>query len=559
MGQRPTLHAVRPTLHAGADDASGTVNATLPPRTFAGVRQVPYDADTIATGADGFREAAELDLLQSLVEVSADGLVVLDEGGRILSLNAAGARILGSSTASLVGQVSPFKCSHLMPVTDRRRRTTWLTPNGRRRDLEYRGTRLPDGRYAVWFSDVTDTLRQQERLTAIIRAASSVARAGSLRATLDAVANEVLKTTSIAAAQILVLDDPGDELRVLGLAGFGNAPDFTERLSACRRLGVRARFIDAFRHRKPVVVLHRKPAVMADPAWAPLHEIMDRPHWDSFAATPLVVRGRAVGVLNAFYVPGEDPGPHSLHFLEAMADHAAVAVDTAMLLAKTRSEAESDERRRLARDLHDSVAQQLFSMRMQAKALRTQLARDDVSSLRLRGAVEELSELSESALVDLRGLVFELRPLDLTARGFVEAVRAHAASVEARSGLRVEVHAPATLELRADVEEDLFRVVQEALHNVVKHARATTVEVVVSAPPDNGDTVVEVTDDGRGQAGTARTSAGGAAVSSLGLVSMRERVQRWGGSLRAGPRPAGGWTVQVTLPGSGRGAQRETH
>lgn len=504
-------------------------------------------------------DAEEAGLLQSLVGVSADGLAVLDEGGRILWHNEAAAHLLGSATASLVGQVSPFKCTELAGrERDARRRTTWWTPSGRRRDLEFRGTPVAGARYAVWFSDVTDTVRQQERLTAIIRVASSVARAGSLSATLDAVAHEVLKNTTIAAAQILVLDDPRDDLRVLGLAGFGNVPDFTERLSACRNLGARARFIDAFRDRKPVVVLHRKPAVLADPAWGPLHEVMGRPDWDSFAATPLVVRGRAVGVLNAFYVPGEDPGPRSLHFQEAMADHAAVAVDTAMLLARTRSEAQSDERRRLARDLHDSVAQQLFSMRMQAKALRTQLERDDASSRQVGNAAEELAALSESALVDLRGLVFELRPLDLTEGGLVEAVGRHVASVQARTGLQVEVRAPTALDLGAELEEDLYRVVQEALHNVVKHARATTADVRCWTTDEDGVVVVAVTDDGCGQTQEPGTAEDGARrPTSLGLVSIRERVQRWGGCVKAGPRPGGGWTVEVTLPCRTGGDARE--
>jgi signal transduction histidine kinase len=405
----------------------------------------------------------------------------------------------------------------------------------------------------VWFGDVTDASRQQERLTAIVRAASSVADAGSLRATLDEVAREIVKTTGIAAVQILAVDDPRDDLRVLGMAGFGEAADFVERLSACRRLGARVRFMDAFQAGKPVVVQHRKSVIMADPAWAPLHAIMGHPDWDGFVSMPLVVRGRTLGVINAYYVPGEDPGPSSLDFLEAMADHAAVAIDTATLLAQTRSQAQLDERRRLARDLHDSVVQQLFSMGMQATALRAQVDRPDADPLRVRRGAEELAELSKSALADLRGLVFELRPLDLAERGLVDAVRAHAAGLEARTGLVVDVEAPQNLELESamDVQEDLYRIVQEALHNVVKHAGATAVDIRFG-PADGGGLVVEVTDDGRGLgAASASSAAGGAPGDTLGLVSMGERTQRWGGRLVAGPRPAGGWTVRVTLPAPG--------
>jgi signal transduction histidine kinase len=267
----------------------------------------------------------------------------------------------------------------------------------------------------------------------------------------------------------------------------------------------------------------------------------------------MVVRGRALGIINAYYEPGEDPGPSSLAFLEAMADSAAVAIDTAALLAQTRSRAQSDERRRLARDLHDSVVQQVFSMRMQAEALRSHLEQADPDPATVRSGAEELSALSASALADLRGLVFELRPLDLAENGLVEAVCAHAAGVEARTGLMVDVDAPDDLDPDVDVEvqEDLYRIVQEALHNVVKHAHATEAAVRIRRPATGGGLVVEVTDNGCGALPDRGPGEPAPASGRLGLVSMRERAERWGGRLAAGPRPFGGWRVEVTLPAPG--------
>jgi signal transduction histidine kinase len=468
-------------------------------------------------------------LLRAMVDVSAGGLAELDGNGRFATVNAAAAQLLGVPVAELLGCAAPF-------LLDGDGRTSWSGPGGRRRDLSYHLAPIPDG-HVVWFDDVTDAVAQQERLTAITRAASSVADLASLRATLEAVAAEVVMTASIAAVQITAIDDPHDDVRLLGMAGFGHAPEFVERLSACRRLGARVRFLEAFQTGKPVVDLHRRPAIMADPAWAPLHEIMSRPDWDSFVAMPLIVRGRTLGVMNAYYAPGDDPGEASLAFLEAMADHAAVAIDTAALLDQTRSQAQLDERRRLARDLHDSVVQQLFSMRMQAQALQ---ARADGGS-GLRDAAAELAALARSALTDLRGLVFELRPLDLAERGLVDAVRAHAAGLEARTGLDVRIDAPPDLEPTCgiDIQEDLYRIVQEALHNVEKHAQATAVDVRFAR--DATRLIVEVTDDGRG------STVAEPGRERLGLVSMRERAQRWGGRLVAGPGAGGGWAVRVTL------------
>ncbi|MEU2349155.1 histidine kinase [Modestobacter sp. NPDC049651] len=488
------------------------------------------------------------DALRTLVEASPDGLGELDAAGRFTFVNAAGAAVLRRPAAELVGRPAPFVTGPLDPGDAGGRLAAWTSADGRRRTLEYRTVPRPGGGAAVWFSDVTDVVRQQERLTAIVRAASSVAGSGSLRATLDAVAREVVMTGNIGAVQILALDDPHEELQILGMAGFGAATDFTERLSECRRLGARVLFMEAFESGRPVVQPHRKAAILADPTWAPLHEVMDVPDWDSFVAVPLIVRGRTVGVINAYYLPDEDPGPGSLVFLEAMADHAAVAIDTAALLAQARSQAESDERRRLARDLHDSVVQQLFSMRLQAGALQAQLD-DGADPGRVRAAATELAELSQSALADLRGLVFELRPLDLAERGLVESVRVHADGLEVRSGLCVEVIAPEDLELEwgLDVQEDVYRIVQEALHNTVKHARAADAWVRFSGEP-GGTVVVEVVDDGCGG-----DEPGDGMGPTLGIVSMRERAERWGGRLHAGPGPDGGWAVRLVLPATPTG------
>lgn len=484
------------------------------------------------------------DLACALVDVSAEGLAVIDGAGHFTFLNPAAGQLLGASPADLLGRASPFSNPGRRPAAGAAS-ARWAPKGGRPRELEYRVAAGAGDSQVVWFRDVTDIRRQQERLSAIARVASSVTESVSPATTLKAVAAEIVMTTNIAAVQILSIDDPDAELRILGMAGFGEAPDFVERLSVCRRLGADIRFLDAFVHGHQVVMPHRKAAIMADPAWAPLHEIMDRPDWDGFVSMPMIVRSRTLGVVNAFYVPEEEPGP--VTFLEAMADHAAIAIDTAALLAQTRSQARSDERRRLARDLHDSVVQQLFSMRMQAKVLRNQLDRN-VGFDRLRRPAEELASLSSTALADLRQLVFELRPLDLVEQGLVEAVRRHAAGVQARTGLLIDVHTTSDrIEACPELQEDVYRIVSESVHNVVKHAGAATAAVTITAEGDR--LVVEISDDGVGTA----PSSGFADRNGLGLESMRERTLRWGGRITAGPRPGGGWSVHLSMPLPGHG------
>ncbi|GAA2352993.1 hypothetical protein GCM10009854_33770 [Saccharopolyspora halophila] len=482
-------------------------------------------------------------VVRALVDVSADGLAVLDPQGRFVELNPAGSRILGFDVDELLGLTAPFVDPPPAAGSDVRRQTEWQGGDGRWQRLEYRVGELPDGGSAVWFADVTEHLREQERLSAITRAAASVAASGSLRATLDAMAREVWMTANIAAVQILTIEHPRDELRVVGMAGFGDTTGFTDRLSECRKLGADVRFTEALETCRPVVVPHRKRVIMRDPRWQPLHRIMGEPDWDSFVSMPLIVRGRVLGVINAYYVPGDDPGPGSLAFLSAIADHAAVAIETASLLAQTRSRAQMQERRKLARDLHDSVVQQLFSMGMQARALRSRLPRAEGRAGSARDDVEELVGLARNALTDLRGLVFELHPLELADHGLPEAIRSHAAGLQARSDLVIDVQIADELELDLGIEvlEDLYRIVQEALHNIVKHADADRAGIELRPSVDGGVTV-RIVDDGSG--GSAPEHGG----SNLGLVSMRERAERWRGGLTAGPRPGGGWLVEVTLP-----------
>jgi signal transduction histidine kinase len=379
--------------------------------------------------------------------------------------------------------------------------------------------------------------RGQRRLAAMARAASSVADAGSLRVTLDEVAREAARAEDITAVQILLVE--GGTVRVVGNAGAIDGADFAERLEQCRRLGARPVFVEAFHTARPVVVAHRKSALLADPAWEPLHRSMGESDWDSLVAVPLTVRRRVLGVLNAYYAPGTIPDAEAVEFLDAMADLAAMAVDSADLLARSRRDAVAAERARLARDLHDSAVQHVFSMRMQAAALSDQVGRPAFGDPELvRAVADELAGLAERALADLRALVLQLHPTDLVELGLAVAVRRHAESLAATWGLDIDIDVDEPDDLPTEMQEDLFRIVQEALHNVVKHAAATRAAVRLRI---GSHVELDVDDDGVGTGGRAPRSG------TLGLVSMRERAQRWGGTTTMGDE-AGGFRVSVRVP-----------
>ena len=206
-------------------------------------------------------------------------------------------------------------------------------------------------------------------------------------------------------------------------------------------------------------------------------------------------------------------------------------------------EAQAAERARLARDLHDSVSQALFSMSMHARTAQLALARvPHAGGGPLARAVGQLRELAAGALAEMRALLFELRPDALAEEGLVAALARQAAAISAREGLPVTVQGPdGPLPLLPEAAEHSYRVALEALHNTVKHAAASHAAVLVEA--GGGPCVrVSVTDDGAGF-DPARARPG-----HLGLRTMAERARAAGGDLELVTAPGAGTRVQLTVP-----------
>ena len=388
---------------------------------------------------------------------------------------------------------------------------------------------------------------RQRRVAAIARAAANLASQGSLPTILDALAAEVLQTDALAAVQIVTLDATGHQLRIMGSAGFGHWPDFFDRLMECRRRGADLRMLDAFSRTEPVLVENRWALIRDDPAWAPIREYLSELAWESFASVPMMARGQAVGVLNAFFAPGQAMEPRTVEFLAAMADQAAIAVDYATLLRHARDGARREERQRLARDLHDSIVQQVFSISMQAKSMEVLAQRGAaVPATAVLRIAAEVGDLSGTVLADLRAMVHELRlssSADLG--GLEEAVRALAESTANRTGLKFSVAGgPGLDQVRGELAEDVYRVVAEAIHNVVRHAAAGKVTIRLHLRGDR--LTATVADDGQGMAAPAAGQRDAAA--GYGLTTMRERAERWGGRLTVGPGRSAGTLVRVTMP-----------
>jgi len=210
--------------------------------------------------------------------------------------------------------------------------------------------------------------------------------------------------------------------------------------------------------------------------------------------------------------------------------------------------AASEERAHLARELHDSVTQALFSMTLQSRSLELLVERDPA---KVPGKLAELRELQREALAEMRALIFELRPGNLREHGLVPALRTHAAALSGRIGLPIVVEAGFGDErLSPDVEEALYRIAQEALHNIVKHAGARQAQVEIARGADG--IRIRVQDDGHGFDPQAVPDG------HLGLAGMRARAERLGGQFLITSEIGSGTTVEAVVPETpvGEGGQR---
>jgi PAS domain S-box-containing protein len=200
--------------------------------------------------------------------------------------------------------------------------------------------------------------------------------------------------------------------------------------------------------------------------------------------------------------------------------------------------ASSQERAHLARELHDSVTQALFSMTLTTRTLELLMDRD---ATKAKAQLAVLRELQKDALAEMRSLIFELRPGSLEQDGLIHALRTHAAAVEGRVGLPIVLDAEDFDErLPIEVEDACYRIAQEALHNVVKHAAARHVRIELGRV-DHGIRLV-VEDDGHGF--DPQRVPGG----HLGLAGMRARAERLGGRLAVTSVAGRGTRIEVVLP-----------
>jgi signal transduction histidine kinase len=268
----------------------------------------------------------------------------------------------------------------------------------------------------------------------------------------------------------------------------------------------------------------------------------------AFALIPLIVQGRRIGRVNLGSVEPHDWDDAELKPYQVTAALLAAAIDSRQQHRRLAEQAQQlavlEERGRLARELHDSVTQSLFSISLLAQSLPDLWGVDRAEAQR---SLAQIGDQTREALAEMRALLFELRPADQGGWDLPNALRHHVGAFERRTGTAVAVDLPESVDLPGAVAYALSRITQEALANVARHAAARRVTLALERGPP---TRLSIVDDGRGFA-TDAVSEG-----SFGLLSMRERAAGIKARLEVCSTPGQGTRVVLDWPAPAAGGGR---
>ncbi|HET9496338.1 MAG TPA: GAF domain-containing protein [Chloroflexia bacterium] len=517
-------------------------------------------------------EASAQDLLTAAGAVGEGIALICDEGegeGTFLFVNRTFAALAGHQEANLVGTNA---ASILHPDSLEAVRRAWQairsgtsrqTPteivlvdrHGQGHVLETAGTLVEyQGRRALaWFTrDVTerkmreDEIRRRNReLTALYALASATSEPLSAKSVLKRALRQVLKALDLEVGWVFLLtsDGKGELAASYGLAHGGGSFGFP----ACE-CGA------ALRENRPVLV---KSAGDHCPARRALRKQEGGP-CTCHATVPLVARGRTLGVLSVASADPQHFRQAEMDLLKSVGQQMGVALENARLWDELREKeqlrgellarsirAQEDERQRIARELHDATGQSLNALVFGLNAASTALGQSPEATAPL---LERLRVSASDTVRELQGIIYDLRPSLLDDLGLVPALRWYADERLQSRGVDVtiEMSGEAT-RLPSEVETALFRIAQEAVTNIGKHADARHVRIALQV--EAGQVVMTVEDDGVGFTPASvlspreRSAEGG-----FGLLGMQERTVLLGGTLSVSSAPGKGTRLHATIP-----------
>ena len=266
-------------------------------------------------------------------------------------------------------------------------------------------------------------------------------------------------------------------------------------------------------------------------------QLPDNIGFDTIINIPIRFEGNTLGILTVIWAAESNLTAENIALLSAVAERLGSAIQNDHLRQISRNAAILEERRRLARELHDSVTQSLYSLTLLAEAGKDLLAQNDL--IRLEKCQGDLAENSVRALKEMRMLLFELRPPVQGEINLAKILEDRLEAVERRAGVKAVLEVDENLSFSSEVHEELFRVATEALNNSLKHSGANSVLVKLQFLERGVLMIIE--DNGRGFDVRSNRLGG------MGLSTMRERVERLGGMLEIGSEPGQGTRVSIKI------------
>ena len=436
--------------------------------------------------------------------------------------------------AAVVGRGGPF--SHVERI---------VRPDGSVRKLDTLGEVVfdADGRPVSLLGtcrDITDDPRESARLVQAgeRRALEKLATGAPLTDVLVELVRLVEETAPETLASILLMDDTGTRIQ------HGTAPSLPEAYNRAihgSTIGARAGSCGtaAFR-RKPVFVAD----IETDPLWEPYRDLARSHGLRACWSFPILATdGRVLGTAAVYYRQPRTADPAVVELVSRVAHVAAIAIerrkiDELALALSERTEAiREDERTSIARELHDDLGQSVTALKLDMSSLARRLAHDPAAI----GKVEEMKQNADGIIQSIERISVGLRPGILDLLGLEAAIRWQSQEFTRQTGIACELNARlADFKLDQDVATAVFRIFQEALTNITRHANASRVAVDLGL--EGSVVVLEVADDGVG------LPPPGSRGRSLGLLGMGERARRLGGQCVVSQREPIGTLVSLRVP-----------
>ncbi len=498
---------------------------------------------------------AELLTLRKAVETSGEVIFLTDRDGLVTYVNPEFTRLYGYQVEDVVGRTTPrILKSGIMSADDYRR--FWDTLLNQQVVKAEFINRCKDGSFVTVEGsaspifneggDVVGFLAIQRDITQRVLAEEKIRRQNKELATLNAITTTVSQSLKLSQ----ILNDALDEVLKLDMFG-GMAKGMLFRLDAQKG------WLSLIAHRGAP---SNHPCLVQPPQFgeclcglaAMQGEVIisedcraDRRHTRNWAempghkdiCLPLKVRGEVLGVMNLRLPEDQDVASHDVQLLSSVADQIGVAIENARLfeaineqnerlraLSSRLAEAEETERRRIAQELHDQVGQKLTALGINLNIIRAEMPQDGPQ--KVDSYLTESQTLVEETTQLIRGVMSDLRPPMLDDLGLVETLLWYGDQIATRTGLSIAVKGDQLVRrLPAHIEDALFRITQESLTNVVKHAKAKEVEIKVELVGSSARLVVA--DDGTGYQSGHLLKPG--EEHGWGLLIMAERAEAMGG------------------------------